>query len=250
MWPFKEKNKDNDLSLLEGIMVDYLQFQGKKDQKWLDTVAALQSINDKNIMNSGKVDQWLKKSGVSEQTIDYIKFNKPSPEAAVYKKMDKKLLVTPDAGWIFQEVADHIDDLFRDQDDRVFGVERVLGAPQSIKNIHYLWLFSCEVGGGGLNGFIFNGSGSDLEWLLTLKALRAINAKEMVQRVESAIVLALQEKFIAGDHDLSNFSDLEINTKFDTFDKIEDDIYCLTSELLSKLAAEYIKKHKEDIFDL
>ncbi len=69
---------------------------------------------------------------------------------ALYKKKDKNLLDSNDDRWIFQEVADHISDLLMNKEDMVYGVEKVLDAPpQCVKNIHYLWLFSCEVGSAG-----------------------------------------------------------------------------------------------------
>jgi hypothetical protein len=247
MWPFKKKL--TELSVLEEIMVDYLKLHGEKDQKWHETVNALQSIKNKDILDSAKVEKWLNESGVTKQDIDFIKFNKPPQEPAIFKKMDKKLLEATDSLWIFQETADHISGLFEKKEDHVYGVEKLLDAPQCVKNIHYLWLFNCEVGSGGLHNYVINYWAEDLEWLLTHKALKAIQAEDLLQRFESCISLGLKDKNLGIKHDASNFTTIKLHDNYNSYDKIDDGIYELISEPFEILVTDYIKKHKHEIFE-
>jgi len=171
-------------------------------------------------------------------------------EPAIFKKMNSKLLKITDDGWVFQEVADFISDLFINKEDHVYGVEKLLDAPQCVKNIHYLWLFNCEVGSAGLYSYVINHWAEDLEWLLTHKALKSIQAIELIQRFESCIRLGLKDENIGIKHDVSNFTHMHLFDNFNTYEKIDDGIYELAGEPLGKLVASYIRKHKAEIFDL
>ncbi|MFK8013305.1 MAG: hypothetical protein AB8B80_14795 [Marinicellaceae bacterium] len=170
-------------------------------------------------------------------------------EPVIYKKMDKKLLETDDTYWIFQEVADHIGSLFENKEDHVYGVEKLLDAPQCVKNIHYLWLFCCEVGSGGLQSYVINYWAEDLEWLLTHKALKAINAVDLLHRFESCIRLGLQDKNLSIKHDSSNFVEMKLHDEYDTYDKIDENIYEIIYQPFGYLVIEYIKKYKHEIFE-
>ena len=166
--------------------------------------------------------------------------------------MKADLLDCDDDGWVFQEVHEYVQDLLGENWHPISNVELLKNAPQSIKNIYYLWQFSAEVGGNGLYNYIVNDYEcySNEEWLATHQAMLAIKDINLAQRFESAVLLGFDIDDIALVHDKNKFSHFKIHSEFNHLDKLDKDIYQIVNTPLETKAAQYIRNHSAEIFDL
>ncbi len=168
-------------------------------------------------------------------------------------KMNSKLLDTVDDHWLFSEFSEYVEELMGENWHIPTNVELLEGVPQSAKNAVYAWSFHCTASShGDITTNLFNNDTITDENLLTnLKMMQEVGCYELAERYESALKLAsLDKNFIKLNHEQEKYYNLITSEKYDNFKAIDSDLSFFINEDFSCKVANYIRRHKEELFEL
>lgn len=163
-------------------------------------------------------------------------------------KMDKGLLNENDDLWIFQELVAHIEDLDYNLLNSPLNSEYISGIPHSAKTVYYLWHFYSNVGGMGIEDYLFNIPSSDTQLMKVLSALKEVKANDIANRLESGIIIALEDSNFLNEHLSESFQTLKLHDEYDNFKIIDENIFDLVNTQLPEICTNYIKSKQEELF--
>jgi hypothetical protein len=108
-----------------------------------------------------------------------------------YTPIASALLGEPDAHQLFQNVANHY---LACADNDYGSVDCVEGAPQSARIVWRLWMFLAEVGGGGVNDFLWNHCFKLTELQQIHSDLLSVEATSLRELLETGIRMAVEHE--------------------------------------------------------
>lgn len=104
-----------------------------------------------------------------------------------YNRMDPSALQETEAHQLFQNVADHYQGC-----EGFFGAPADINVPTEVRLVCRLWFFLAEIGGGGINDYLWNHC-FNLAALQQVQAdLREIGALELLDLLEAGICISLE----------------------------------------------------------
>ena len=127
----------------------------------------------------------------------------------------------------------------------VTDLNRVAQLPTEVRAIYFLWLFSSEVGGNGIENYLLQQQGHHTPFVH--EALKLVGAGELLERLEAGIphaVVSESAEFSAGTN-MSWFRQFHPNPKFPTLQSVDVGIYDLANDGIRDKCNGFIGAHKE-----
>lgn len=161
----------------------------------------------------------------------------------MYQPYPKTKFDTLKRDWWFQEIAQHISSQ-AESPRFVTNLELVDQLPAQARAIYFLWIFSGEVGGNGLECYLLQQQGHYAPY--AHEALKTIGAFELVERLEAAIPHAIATgcvEFSAGNN-MSWFRQFPINPKYPSLQATDVGIYELANDGIKHKCNDFIAAHR------
>ena len=144
--------------------------------------------------------------------------------------------------WRFQELAQHIC-LQAESPPFVTDLALVAKLPPEVRAIYFLWEFSGEVGGNGIEVYLLQQKIYHAPYVH--EALKLVGAVELLERLEAGIpqALATGSTELREGTDISWFSQFRPNPKFPTLQSVDEGIYDLASDGIRDKCNNFIESH-------
>ncbi len=139
--------------------------------------------------------------------------SKPGANSRMYQPYPQKKFESLNRDGWFQELAQHIC-LQAESLPFVTDLAHVAQLPHEVRAIYFLWLFSAEAGGNGIENYLLQQQGRHTPY--AHEALKLVGASELLERLEAGIPHAVASEaaeFSTGS-DMAWFRQLRSNPKY------------------------------------
>ncbi len=157
----------------------------------------------------------------------------------------------PDDHFLFESTYYCLLGLFGDQFPSAKTIEAREDVPDSAKAGWHLWLFAINVASGGIPDFLLNHCSSAEQMILTHRALKTVQADEMLVLLEAAFPFI---KEIARKSGRSGafpsqewFEQFHVNPDFPELENISKPSWLLAEAKLSAVVAKYLRAHRSEL---
>ncbi len=161
----------------------------------------------------------------------------------MYQPYPQKKFESLNRNWWFQELAQHIC-LQAESPPFVTDLTLVAQLPQEVRAIYFLWEFSSEVGGNGIENYLLQQQGHHTPY--AHKALKLVCASELLERLEAGIphAVASESADFSTGADMAWFRQFPSNPKYPTSKSVDVDIYDLANDGIRDKCNAFIEAHR------
>jgi hypothetical protein len=157
----------------------------------------------------------------------------------------------PDDHFLFENVYHHLLKLFDGVYPSPQEIESRADIPASAKVAWYLWQFAMDVSSSGIPDYLLNHCPSVQQMMLTHRALKTVQALELLVLLEAAIPIVSEISKPFGEFSVFPqdewFNQFQVNPHWPDLEKIAEPSWNLVAAPFSKLVATYLRSHRFEL---
>jgi hypothetical protein len=171
-------------------------------------------------------------------------------EMKEYTPIADSVFDQPDDQFLFESVFHHLLQLFDNVYPSPQSIESRTDIPASAKVAWYLWQFAMDVSSSGIPDYLLNHCPSVKQMMLTHRALKTVQAVELLVLLEAAIPFVNEISKPYGEFSAFPlhewFDQFQINPLWTDLEQISEPSWKLAAEPLTKSVAAYLRSHRSE----